>query len=50
MQFGCARPSVLNNEVRPVSNGAFLIDTDKRIRYRNRNSPLIGKFQETGIL
>lgn len=43
-QFGCARPSVLNNEVKPTSNGAFLIDTDKRIRYSNRNSPLIGEY------
>eukprot|EP01032_Pedospumella_encystans_P022183 gene22183-25139_t len=41
--FGCARPSLTSNDMKPSSNGLFLIDTDKRVRYSVRNSPSVGR-------
>ena len=41
--MGCARESILEGgDVKPTSNGAFLIDIDKRVRYSSRSAPFIG--------
>lgn len=42
-KFGVARENPADQTWSPISHGAFLIDTDKRIRYSCRTSLSIGK-------
>mmetsp|Transcript_6761 Transcript_6761/g.7375 ORF Transcript_6761/g.7375 Transcript_6761/m.7375 type:complete len:217 (-) Transcript_6761:146-796(-) len=41
--FGCARDHVSLKKPQPISNGGFLIDVDRRIRYSSRSSVFIGR-------
>lgn len=43
LQFGCARPNIVSNDMKPTANGAFLIDTDKRVRFSFRSGPAVGE-------
>lgn len=42
-QFGCARPVPPDNTVKPIANGVFLIDIDRRVRIGMKYSMSIGR-------
>ena len=42
-QLGCARENALTKETKATSFGAFLIDTDKKLRFSMHSSPFVGR-------
>ena len=42
-QYGCARPIPPTNEMKPISNGVFLIDIDRRVRISMKYSMSVGR-------